>query len=532
MQIPAEPFQFFHSTPNGDPSTIDFSFRDYYSDLQHMGNITEPAGLTVAYVGNNIKPETCDDFEMPSLPDDDDDFSWLVKVLPGNDQTVPSAQPEVSQPQPPPQPEQGEIAQQNTMLFNSYFSEMDVSQIFLPEGDQITIKIEQVHDAPEPLPENKQVDPPVRRQKRKSSVIDNCQETDTPVSLRRSQRKKRSCKEMIEAEAALCKPPEKANRSTSKRRRVESGRRSASKARLSPALVTEAVSGARKRKSPSPIQKVIKRERSELTLVFKKYRPVNPLEKKITGYARGLLDSSKTLAGELYMTQFVPSAARPDFEDSLGIDNSLVAFNSVKPDKVKVLMKKEWMTIQNAIANVKAHGTEVLGNKSLTEDGKALRGAFHTINLDGEYENLLKAQNNCETVLKWKSLYCKRQKADISSTNVSFGPDKTFSNFSNFTSYFHETSEDHRETVVDRNQGMVGVVPVNPFATLSSDVAKNWTVFGFKGKLYRPNPVTVTIRRTPDDVIKEMKAKPKRISLDAPYYKALTTYFDKNSKPI
>ncbi len=520
-------------------------------------------------------PEVRDDFDkdfaFPEMMDDEkDDFSWLMKVCPissnHSDQTVPgeefhvydsaaanfnsiNATKETSSL--PPAPEESV-----SMLVDVMLSEMDVSSLITSDVNEITFhkdepnKDDENKETPK-LAHDKNMKSSKSQTRKRSQILRNRTTTaltETPISLRRSQRK-RSFTEMIQTEVTMNKgnsaSGSRSAQRKNKRPRLQSTPGESkiiidNNEKSTVAVAITETNTSTKLVEPDAIILDEKPVKERLIIKFRKSEPVNPIDKSLVSkrsFQKGLIDPSKILSGEMYLTQSCSPKLMPIMEEDVTVSKWVA--KPVVPNKLKELLKMEWITNHNTLANMKAHGKEMLGGKKLTSDGN-LRGTFATMDLDNEYERILKFQNEIQCVIDWKSNANKTH--NLTEIEKPTNLDITFSNFSNFNNYFNEQlpsdennlDDDDIDSSADAdelNNGIVGAVPVNTVALSksSSVLCENWSVFKIKGQHFRSNPGVVIVERLSDHVIEQMKAKPKKVTLKSPYYKALTSYFENRS---
>lgn len=464
-------------------------------------------------------PDPGKDFLFPSFipPDDEnDDFSWLFKVLPcdppHSDQTVPSEAHlfeekvvgpiiKASENDVPPAP------LEQSMLMDPMFSLMDITSLIAQDDspdegdDKITFHKADVNNDDNQTPStattqevmgtnlrrSSRVKRPTRSQTRAPAII-----IDTPVSLRRSQRK-RSYKQMMNEEVVA---HDLGNNSVPNKKRRKTQRSSTDTSAWSVHTPLsekgENVNG-----------------KSGLKLIFRKHKPVNPVDRRLVSnkqYQKGLIDSSKSLVAELYLSRTLENKSVPVVEEGI---SSILPLNPLNVKEIEDTLKLEWIENHNAIAYAKAHVIK----RELTEDtqaGNAEEYSSGFMNVEKEYDNLLQIQNSALSVMNYKVATMKSSREETEdNTNESFAENVHIMN-------------SHLEKVT-------GAVPVNITAISNSDsFVKNWTTFQYKGHLYRPNPAVVVLQRITDDLIEDMQSKPRKIALHSEFYNALTSYFDTN----
>lgn len=570
-----EKLGFFHQSSDFDATQVMYCIDNEPSPTAEDTLIIEQSPENIpTKQAPEVKDDFYKDFAFPEMLDDEkDDFSWLMKVCPTpsnqSDQTVPGEdfhalesasnfnsikKTKLASPSPP--------EESASMLLDAMLSEMDVSSLITNDFEnEITFHKDEatndeINENPKLLAHDNMKSSKSRTKKR-SLILRNRTTTaltETPISLRRSQRK-RSFTEMIQTEVIINKANNVtgSNQRKNKRPRLQSTPRESkipkSKNNTDMSAVAVAITESNTSSLPQPEAIVMLDEKpvkNKLIIKFRKSKPVNPIEKSFVSnraYQRGLIDPSKMLSGQIYLTRSCSPKLMPIIEENASASKWVA--KPMVPKKIKELLKMEWIMNHNTLANVKAHGKEMLGSKKLTSDGNAVRGTFATMDLDNDYESILQFQNEIQCVVDWKSNLLSKTH-DLTEIENPISLDNTFSNFSNFNNYFNEQlpsdgnnlddDDDTESTTQDDelDNGIVGAVSVNKVALSksSSVLIENWSVFKIKGQHYRSNPGVVIVERLSDHVIEQMQSKPKKVTLESPYYKALTSYFETRSSSI
>ncbi|CAL8107274.1 unnamed protein product [Orchesella dallaii] len=495
------------------------------------------------------------EFMIPDLsPDmDDNNFSWLFRILPPEAENSQNMDHEsmTFYPHPEDVPREhsenpvktekqdtNEFPDKTTMLMDPLLSEMDVSALFPPpeeipsSAEILTPSTTDAENATESQTK-RQFNTDNRnggRDRARGSVrgrvvtpiTRNSSITDTPI-LRRSQRK-RNYLEMTNMHAKVT--PELPSLKN-KRLRKTIGQKEEQMA--TPSLdykateIMESIFETPKweiDKPPSEIETM-----PSLKIVFRKIKPVNPIDTKLIipwEYQKGVLNTDAHLASELYLKHSIFPRIVPTYETKTYVTDAITK-TPLDITEIRKLMKENHMEKHNKHANLLAHGRGNVDHK----ESQAFPFLMDFVTND--FDILLTQQQSIFANIQVQLM---EEKNTEQSATADETMNTTFVNFSNFNDYFDEPVEKQPITKnkVDR---IVGAVPVSACAMTGNEkLFSKVAVFQHKGQLYRPNPLVIPLVRIPDEDILEIISKPTLPTLESPYYSALTTYFEAKSASL
>lgn len=460
---------------------------------------------------------------------------------------LPEEPPKQEKPSPTP-----EIEKSRFMLLDPVLSDINIAQLSIRSMEEILEKsnssasldnsLNQSLDSNSSNQSHARVTPPKRRRR---TEIDKLGATAAPSAassletsmLRRSLRK-RSYQEMTSTpilSAATTSTPvsrgEAFNQIKRRRGSLSESMKNAEKDVHANNVVPESIDGVAITSSELKNGDVTRPTKdpayAAINIILRKHKPVNPTIKirKLEFKKKYFINARKQLAGELYCTHAILPRVLPthNFNNPRDYTNITIP-EPLSTYRIKEMMQLEWIKNFNIVAVGRSHGLEAIKPDKLTDDGNAVKGEFYTVDLDSQYDDLVKEQRTVADILGVFTPGTDESEAQVPAKSQNF--------LSVFSNYFDDNTENQtnkKDSQIETKNGqVVGVVPVYPSQMDSNpDFFEKRTVINYRGNLYRPNPVAVTLLRLNEEDIEAINSKPARVTMKSAFYGALTTYFDK-----